>query len=185
MSTTGVENIEKDAPDSITLKQMKIDMLAYDGETADQINSNKTYYCGATIFSEQDTNPIVGVPDQGPGCENCTHIPSKEPNFHSHGAKRPSPRSQKSAERMVISSRSEHSAVELCESQTSRGSDFVSKPEGMFCDMETKTLHPLCGSRMDGDCFDLDSRELQSRRRDVLALSRMVLREYKSVAEWD
>lgn len=50
-----------------------------------------------------------------------------------------------------------HSARLLCESQTSAGPDFVSLPEGLFCDMADKILWPLCEYAGQESCFDLDS----------------------------
>ncbi|KAL9031602.1 MAG: hypothetical protein Q9180_006792 [Flavoplaca navasiana] len=43
---------------------------------------------------------------------------------------------------VVISTSPRHSAKELCESPTSRGDDFVSSTENLFCDMELKKLWP-------------------------------------------
>jgi hypothetical protein len=45
-------------------------------------------------------------------------------------------------------------------------SDFVSVDEGLFCDMETKTLYPLCGADVKVSCFDLEAEKMQLRRRD-------------------
>lgn len=66
--------------------------------------------------------------------------------------------------RLVKSSIPNQSAVELCESATSFGPDFVNVVEGMYCDMSTKTALPLCpenlsgveGAVVDGLCFDLN-----------------------------
>ena len=55
---------------------------------------------------------------------------------------------------IVKSKMDTHTATGLCESETSRGPDFVSLVEGKFCDMETKTLWPVCKDEEDGDCFD-------------------------------
>ena len=59
MSTTTHLAVDKVAPQLGLLKQMKIDVDAYHGVEVDQIYRNPDLYCGATIFSEQDTNPIV------------------------------------------------------------------------------------------------------------------------------
>ena len=55
--------------------------------------------------------------------------------------------------RLVTSKR--HSAAELCESPSSRGADFVSHAEGMFCDMTAKHLWPLCSEAKPDACFDV------------------------------
>lgn len=60
--------------------------------------------------------------------------------------------------KQIVKSRMDtHTATSLCESETSRGPDFVSLTEGKFCDMETKTLWPICKDKVDDDCFDNDT----------------------------
>ena len=56
----------------------------------------------------------------------------------------------------------EHSGRELCESETSRGPDFVSKHERIFCDMDTKTAFPLCDDELgiETGCFRLETHTL-------------------------
>ena len=46
-------------------------------------------------------------------------------------------RSAAIARQLVVSKEVQHSARELCESETSHGSDFVSVPNKLFCDMGT------------------------------------------------
>src|ERR1700738_3356157 len=46
--------------------------------------------------------------------------------------------------KLITSTHPSHSAIGLCDSDTSRGPDFVSHHEGMYCDMETKQAYPLC-----------------------------------------
>ena len=55
---------------------------------------------------------------------------------------------------VVISTSPRHSAKELCESPTSRGDDFVSSTENLFCDMEMKKLWPVCDTQTTSACFD-------------------------------
>lgn len=46
------------------LKQMKIDLMAYEPDTtAETIMKNPDYFCGATIFSVQNRHPIAGIPE--------------------------------------------------------------------------------------------------------------------------
>lgn len=47
---------------------------------------------------------------------------------------------------LVVSEHTAHSAVEVCESASSWGPDFVALAEGVFCDMCTRQLYPLCGN---------------------------------------
>ncbi|GFP60276.1 hypothetical protein TASIC1_0017003800 [Trichoderma asperellum] len=60
--------------------------------------------------------------------------------------------------RLVISSAASHNATELCSSETSRGPDLVSMAEGVFCDMATKEVMPLCDEGTKQGCFHVDSR---------------------------
>ena len=55
---------------------------------------------------------------------------------------------------VIISTSPQHSARELCESQTSWGHDFVSATENLFCDMNAKKLWPVCDTKTKGACFD-------------------------------
>ena len=180
MSASGFRNPTHNGPQSIALKQMKIDVMAYGHDVGpDQIRNNTDLYCGATIFSEENKNPIVGIPGFAANSPDVLENPQTR-SLTNIGQRIPLPRSQESAERLMISSSHHHSAVELCESPTSRGSDFVSMIEGMFCDMETKTLYSLCGGNVNTECFDAGSHELKSRRRDEA-----VRRRYQSVSRWD
>ncbi|KAL4800097.1 hypothetical protein BDV19DRAFT_384462 [Aspergillus venezuelensis] len=55
----------------------------------------------------------------------------------------------------------EHSARELCDHPMSLGPDFVDIPEGLFCDMGTGKVWPLCEDPLNETPFDLDSREMR------------------------
>jgi len=57
--------------------------------------------------------------------------------------------------RLIISGAPSHSAAELCGSKTSKGPDFVSYFEGMFCDMGEKEVWPLCTKTLTSGCFDV------------------------------
>ncbi|KAK4219561.1 hypothetical protein QBC37DRAFT_409208 [Rhypophila decipiens] len=59
--------------------------------------------------------------------------------------------------RLVITDRPDHSAVRLCESSNSRGPSLVSLAEGMFCNMATRELLPLCVGDLTEDCFDVST----------------------------
>ncbi|KAI0410605.1 hypothetical protein F5X98DRAFT_368690 [Xylaria grammica] len=62
---------------------------------------------------------------------------------------------------LIVTPYAEHSARELCESDTSRGPDTVSLDERLFCDMETKSLFPLCeDGGFNTFCFDLENKRL-------------------------
>ena len=59
--------------------------------------------------------------------------------------------------RLVVSSHEVHSAKQLCDSETSRGPDFVSLGEDLYCEMNSKQkkVYPLCKGGDTSDCFDL------------------------------
>lgn len=62
---------------------------------------------------------------------------------------------RKADSRLVISDRPGHSAVTLCESETSHGPSLVSLSEAMFCNMETREVQPICAGGLTKDCFDV------------------------------
>ncbi|KAI0406548.1 hypothetical protein F4802DRAFT_613415 [Xylaria palmicola] len=64
--------------------------------------------------------------------------------------------SQRSDDRLIVSHFPSHSAIEVCESETSWGPDFVSMAEGLYCNMETHEVLPLCGNNLTKDCFEIN-----------------------------
>ncbi|KAI0967021.1 hypothetical protein F4678DRAFT_465826 [Xylaria arbuscula] len=63
-------------------------------------------------------------------------------------------------ESLIVTPFPDHSARELCLSETSWGSDTVSLTERLFCDMEAKILYPLCDDGIILTCFDLATEKL-------------------------
>lgn len=92
-------------------------------------------------------------------------------------------RSAAMLEQLVVSRDAQHSAKEVCESDSSHGPDFVSVPEKLFCDMGTKTLWLFCEDDKDqGPCFDIDTKQLRGTSivgRDVESTG------YSRVTEWE
>lgn len=88
---------------------------------------------------------------------------------------------------IVKSNLDTHTATSLCESDTSRGPDFASLVERKFCDMETKTLWPICKSEEDGGCFDNDNHLIRGVKRLGKRAGRAVTwaRSYTKVTIWD
>lgn len=76
-----------------------------------------------------------------------------------------------------MSSFAEHDATKLCESERSRGPDFVSLAEGLFCDMTTREVMPLCEDDDDTDCFHLTTNKQVKRG---IASEK----QYAKVLEW-
>jgi hypothetical protein len=68
------------------------------------------------------------------------------------------------AETIVIDKRlpaARRAATALCSSRFSLGPSFASVNEGMFCEMQHKTLHKICGDDPNqSDCFDLNTKKL-------------------------
>ncbi|KAL6889965.1 hypothetical protein GGI43DRAFT_430671 [Trichoderma evansii] len=81
--------------------------------------------------------------------------------------------------RLVISSAASHNATELCLSKTSRGPDLVSVAEGVFCDMATRELMPLCSQSTKDGCFHVDTRT--KLRRDETSHTK----SYTEILQWN
>jgi hypothetical protein len=86
--------------------------------------------------------------------------------------------------RLVRSSRPDHSAVGLCESDTSVGPDLVSLHEGKFCDMSTREVLPLCTPGIAVDCFDDGKKSLRVRGGAISGRDAPVDKDYSEVLEW-
>ncbi|CAG8956820.1 hypothetical protein HYFRA_00011209 [Hymenoscyphus fraxineus] len=98
--------------------------------------------------------------------------------------------------KLVTSKNHAHSAKELCQSLSSLGPDFVSIPEGLFCDMSEKELWPLCGKNKKSSCFDLATSSMIAKvgnstisthmnsRRDVATGRIVPNKEYDDISAW-
>jgi hypothetical protein len=83
--------------------------------------------------------------------------------------------------RLVVSEKKGQSASELCHSTTSRGPDFVSLDEGVFCDMDSRKVYPSCNDHVTGDCFDLSHRTLVLQGK---LLPRRMQKDYSEIIAW-
>lgn len=83
--------------------------------------------------------------------------------------------------RLVISNSFSHNATELCRHQRSKGPHAVSLSEGMFCDMETRELLPLCSTNNTNrnDCFQLEERRVIRTNGRIAARS-----DFVKVIDW-
>ncbi|KAK0649828.1 hypothetical protein B0T16DRAFT_457202 [Cercophora newfieldiana] len=61
---------------------------------------------------------------------------------------------------IILDHNPNHSARELCESLTSRGPDFASYVESLFCRMSDKTLWPFCDNNTRTQCFSIESKQI-------------------------
>ena len=78
-----------------------------------------------------------------------------------HRSRRQTSRSSWTQKQLIVSPDPQHAATMLCESATSSGPDFVSLSEGLYCDMDEKTLWPICSSvNTATSCFDMTSNSL-------------------------
>jgi len=91
--------------------------------------------------------------------------------------KRIRPRSAAMGSSIISSTDPSHSAVKLCDSDTSYGPDFVSLSEGIFCDMATKTPWPFCSNSVAENCYDWDSHTL-------ISGAGQKVKAYTNVQEW-
>jgi hypothetical protein len=89
-------------------------------------------------------------------------------------------------DRLIITAKESHSARELCESESSYGPDTVSSVEGLFCDMDTKTLYPLCnGSNTADVCFDVETKQLMLSSGEKIRQGRSSIpKDYNRVDNW-
>ena len=187
---------QKSKPDvTITNRQMKINMYEYasiqaaNGTTVTTTDLDKI--CGSTIFSWDMDDPIVDRTPRGmywdSDGQHDDPVHFKRRDSTKTQQRKARPQSAKMAERLWVNSRPSQSAVELCNSPTSRGSDFVSTNEGLFCDMDTKTLYPLCSKKKTVGCFDLHADKLQLRRRGGAKLQSRSksVKQYKKITYSD
>ncbi|PHH66268.1 hypothetical protein CDD81_7861 [Ophiocordyceps australis] len=92
---------------------------------------------------------------------------------------------------LVISNQQAHNATDLCLSPTSVGPSFVSLHQGLFCDMETRQLLPLCvPSQIETqDCFDMQEKKaLMKRSQDSRLGARhetFQYRVFEKVTQWE
>ena len=76
-------------------------------------------------------------------------------------------------------------AEQLCNSATSWGPDFIGS-DGRFCDMNTKTLSPLCSSEDIEGCVEVDENEgtLVKRMNVARRSANVVHKSYKKISKW-
>jgi hypothetical protein len=141
----------------------------------------------AEDVSEPSTDGAFKKPDQGK--DRATHAYPDGTEFKEakgrrglHGRRTQKARGIKNllSDRLTVSHETAHSAKELCEDDHSLGPDFVSVNEGLFCDMETAKLWPLCTAAQNFECFDLENKTFKTNKakRDAPP------KDYKFVDEW-
>ncbi|PHH72999.1 hypothetical protein CDD82_5695 [Ophiocordyceps australis] len=92
---------------------------------------------------------------------------------------------------LVVSNQEAHNATDLCLSPTSVGPSFVSLHQGLFCDMETRQLLPLCMPNLNGtqECFDMRAKRALMKRFQGSRLDarheRLQYRAFEKVTQWN
>src|SRR5690348_3243127 len=83
---------------------------------------------------------------------------------------------------LVMSNHTSQPAEELCGSATSWRPDFIG-PDGQFCDMDSKTLTPLCSVHDVDGCMEVDeSKSTLTKRMNVARrASGVVHKTYKKI----
>ncbi|OTA02538.1 hypothetical protein A9Z42_0028970 [Trichoderma parareesei] len=88
-------------------------------------------------------------------------------------------------DRLIVSTISQHMAADLCNSATSWGPDFIGS-DGMFCDMETKTMTPVCSLHDVDGCINVNVEDKTTSKRSAVA-KRQVETKHKSygtISQW-
>lgn len=137
--------------DGVEVSHLSIHMPSFAGKNKD--SDNPSDYCGGNKFHayrEHDANRVF----------------------------KRSPKPKNEFTNLVVS-RMVSNATALCESATSRGPDFVSEHEGVYCDMQTRDTLPVCTGNSKTDCFDLESNAMQKRDGSV------VRKRYSSIDVWE
>lgn len=110
-------------------------------------------------------------------------------NSNARRVKRNGPPPERFSGQLVTSTDPRQSAHELCTSGNASGPDFVSFPEGLFCDMSEKQLWPLCVERLQNGCFDVDTTTMRRgtglQGRDEASGRAIPEKSYKKVQSWD
>lgn len=134
-------------------------MPRFTGPDNSEPNSDISYYTGEKGFRAYVYNDGTGEID----------LPASQRKKRSM---------RKADSRLIISDRPGHSAVALCESETSHGPSLVSLSEGMFCDMKTRMVQPVCAEKLTKDCFKVPKEE------DGQRVASTQGTEYSSVIDW-
>jgi hypothetical protein len=92
-------------------------------------------------------------------------------------------------DRLVKSSKTVHSATQLCKAAKSVGPDFVSLDEKKFCEMKSKTLYDFCDeAEAGGECWDDANNVLINKTAGVSAFAadgERPLSRYGDVISWE
>ncbi len=127
------------------------------------------------------------LPREGPNIKKAIIDKPNEPK-KARREDRGSVGGRKTFNTLIISKSERHSARELCESSMSRGPDFVSLEEQLFCDMDAKRTWPLCNASKTDGCFDHKTSTMRAGRglrgRDVDTGMFVPHKSYEKTERW-
>lgn len=146
--------------------------------------------------SDKDLKKIINNPGKmtainwdlaGKACEShagCPHLKDEikhNPNNFKRQVKAPW-----DPDHLVVSHFEAHSAEEVCNSENSRGPDFLSMKEMKYCHMDTKTLWDVCSSASATCCFDVETQLMRACGYRVQGVSRTSIpsKRYNRVSHW-
>ena len=163
--------MDTDLTKETNLGGMQIHMEDFINKTTDY-STDPNYYCNPPVMSfRKDFKEFDGI-----DARKRSVLESRNANQEARKVR--NKRQAVFEEQLIESSSTGHSAQELCGSETSRGPDFVSLEEGLYCDMMNKQLSPLCSATIVEGCYDRDAHAL-------VTSGKVVKRQYKEILKWD
>ncbi|KAK0513983.1 hypothetical protein JMJ35_003705 [Cladonia borealis] len=161
--------LDQDHSNGISAAAVQIHM-EYFTNTTSNYSQDPSFYCSSPVLLFEYDNYQTGAGDN-------FWTSKRRVKQRDTPVKRIRPRSAAMNSSIVSSTDPSHSAVKLCDSDTSYGPDFVSLSEGIFCDMATKTPWPLCSESVADNCYDWDSHTL-------INGAGQTVKGYTDVQEW-
>ena len=144
--------LDQDHSNAIWAAAVQIHMEDFTNTTSNY-SQDPSFYCSSPVLLFEYDNYQTGAGDQ-------FWTSTRRVKQRDTPVKRIRPRSAAMNSSIISSTDPSHSAIKLCDSDTSYSPDFVSLSEGIFCDMATKTLWPLCSKSVADNCYDWDSHTL-------------------------
>ncbi|KAJ5602091.1 hypothetical protein N7510_011625 [Penicillium lagena] len=156
--------VDADHTNGIKAGSILIHMPSFSGNH--QHSNNASSYCGYPAFRAYRDSDGTG-------------------SIFKRSESAPDRRHQKIAadSRLVVSDIPFHSAIDLCKASKSHGPDFVSTSEGVYCDMESREVMPVCRGDVKHNCFNLDHHVNEESRSSVADHS--TRKSYSNVVKWD
>ena len=161
--------LDQDHSNAIWAAAVQIHMEDFTNTTSNY-SQDPSFYCSSPVLLFEYDNYQTGAGDQ-------FWTSTRRVKQRDTPVKRIRPRSAAMNSSIISSTDPSHSAVKLCDSDTSYSPDFVSLSEGIFCDMATKTPWPLCSKSVADNCYDWDSHTLINGEGQTV-------KDYTDVQEW-